>query len=186
MRMKANESNLAARLGMSVHVSPLRFKLKRLRGRHESATAECIEDWLVDVANARGARVVCRAEPPDTDFSPPTETELANEELIVAICQLQCRDRPQMLRLAAQLISQQAATPERLVLTAERERVSPILAELARQALHVEPAHALWRHLLDKFAHTVRLRDTLLHWTRLAEPIPANGRLSAGGWRLVA
>lgn len=177
---------MAQRLGTTVHCSPLRFRLARLRERHPAATAGCLEDWLVDVANARGARVVCRLERPDPDFSPPSDQELPNEELIVGICQLQALDRPQMLRLAAQLISRRAAVPERLALAAERERAGRVLAELARQALRVDPEHALWRYLAERFGRMPPLRDTLLHWTRLAEPVPGAGHVNAASWRLVA
>lgn len=160
--------------------------LQRLRQEFPSATAECLEDWLVDVANARGARVVVRPTPAPAEFSPPPAGVLSNEELVVGICQLQCLDRPQMLRLAAQLISRGAVEEARLCLVARQERVGRVLVELARQALRVAPQHALWRRLLEEFGDEPPLRDTLLHWTRLAEPIMAAGRGHTGEWKLVA
>ena len=52
-------------------------------------------------------------------------------------------DRPQMLRLAAQLISRGAVDFEELAAVAVRERVGFILAELARNACRVDPEHVI-------------------------------------------
>jgi hypothetical protein len=176
---------LAQRLGTTVHVSPLRFRLERLRAAWPSATAACLEDWLVDVANARGVRVVERPGAP-ADFTAPPADTLSAEDLVVAICQLQCLDRPQMVRLAAQLISRAAVDVPRLALVARRERVERVLAALADAALRVAPTHPTWRALAALFRDAAPLRDVILHWTRLAEPIMIPGRPNAAGWRLVA
>ncbi len=183
--MNADGHTLAARLGTTVHVSPLRFKLARLQSAYPSASAHCVEDWLVDVANHRGARVVCRPNAP-AEFCPPPTTELSNEELVVAICQLQCLDRPQMLRLAAQLITREAVCVEQLALVARRERAERVLAELAHLALRVQPDHQAWGAIERRFRNAKPLRDVLLHWTRLAEPVMEPGRPNAAGWKLVA
>jgi len=184
--MMETGSRLANRLGMTYHVSALRFKLKSLASAFPSENADCLEDWLVDVGNARGARIVTRFPSSSSTFTPPTKEELPNEELVAGICQLQCLDRPQMLRLAAQLISRRAVDPEKLCLVARRERIEPVLAELARQALRVEPDHDLWRAVQRAFPDAHPLREPLLHWTRLAEPVMKDGRYNAAGWRLVA
>lgn len=184
--MRTAEQLLAQRLGTTVHVSPLCMKLKRLRREYPSPSAASREDWLVDVANERGARIVCREErPSDASINVP-RTELNDEELVVGICLLQNADRPQMLRLAAQLISRQALNLQQLCHCAERERVGIVLAELARQALKVDAEHAAWRAIAERFARARPPRDTLLHWTRLSEPVMKNGRCNAREWRLVA
>jgi hypothetical protein len=177
---------LARRLGTTVHESVLRRKLLRLSRAFPSPDAGCLEDWLVDVANARGARVVVRTSPPSPAFVAPPASTLANEDLVVGICHLQGLDRPQMLRLAAQLISRGAVDVRRLQLAARRERVGRVLAELARQALRVDPAHIVWRSLFEAFGELPRLREPLLHWSRLAEPVMRDGRINAACWRLVA
>jgi hypothetical protein len=177
---------LADRLGKTAHVSPLRFKLRTLQAAHCSSTSTGLEDWLIDVANSRGARIVFR-EAADADHAmdiPPEQ--LSNEELVVAICQLQCEDRPQMLRLAAQLISRMAVDLRSLCRVAERERVGPVLAALADLALKVEPGHKAWQAIRGRFADERPLRDVLLHWTRVAEPVMTDGRCNARAWRLVA
>jgi hypothetical protein len=183
--MNSKGSTLADRLGMTVHVSVLRLKLEQLQADYPSPTASCVEDWLIDLANARGARIVMR--PVATGpFAPPATDVLSNEELVVGICQLQCLDRPQMLRLAAQLISRGAVDLRCLCHLARQERVTRILADLARQALRVDPQHPAWQTLNETFGGEPRLRDTLLHWTRLAEPLMQNGRCNAAAWKLVA
>ena len=160
--------------------------LQRVAAQFPAEHAECLEDWLVDLANARGARIVNRSIDRQHQYIPPTEQLVTNEELVVGICQLQCLDRPQMLRLAAQLISRNAVQLSRLKLLAEQERIGPILAELAKQALRVEPTHPLWRKIQETFHDEQPLKEPLLHWTRLAEPVMQNGRCNAKHWRLVA
>lgn len=178
-------TTLADRLGKTVHVSPLRFKLRRLAAEFPSTTATCLEQWLIDVANARGARIVRRPDPPGR-FDPPGDAELSNSELIVALCQLQCMDQPQILRLAAQLISRGAFDGSDLRRVAVRERVEPVLQELSRLALHVEPKHPQWLAVGAMFRPTLPLREPLLHWSRLAQAAPPDGRCNAGVWKLVA
>lgn len=184
--MRSDEHVLARRLGTTLHVSSLRMKLERLRDRFPSPSAECIEDWLVDVANERGARIVFRENRPVVASVGVPQALLSDEELIVAICQLQNLDRPQMLRLAAQFISRHAVNLQRLCHIAEQERIGIVLAELARQALKVDGNHATWLVIAKRFAHERPTRDTLLHWTRLAEPVMRNGRCDAQRWELVA
>lgn len=180
--VRVSESTLATRLGCTVHVSPLRMKLCRLfRAGH--GNAHVLEDWLVDVANARGARIVTRSS---DSILLPGESVLSNEELVVGILLPQNLDRPQMLRLAAQLISREAVQFRELRLLAMQERIERILAELARQALRVAPDHVLWRKLDAAFGNQKPLRSPLLHYTRMAEPVPMDGRVNAKRWSLVA
>jgi hypothetical protein len=137
-------------------------------------------------ANERGARVVFREQRPVAASVGVPRSQFSDEELIVAICQLQNLDRPQMLRLAAQFISRHAVNLKRLCHIAELERVGIVLAELARQALKVDGDHATWLVIAKRFVHERPTRDTLLHWTRLAEPVMKDGRCDAQRWVLVA
>jgi len=173
-------------MGKTVHVSPLRYKLKRLLREHRGSSGGALEDFLVRVANARGARVVIGTPEKGSAAFVPSESALSNEELVVAICQLNCLDRPQMLRLAAQLVSRNQLDLRKLVRLVTMERAEPVLAEMSRQALKIAPQHAAWRVIHDRFGHFPPLRDKLLHWTRLAEPVMEHGRPNASGWRLVA
>jgi hypothetical protein len=177
---------LAQRLGKTVHISALRIKLQRLAAQFPAEGAECLEDWLIDLANARGARIVVRNTEAKSTFIAPDENLVTNAELVTGICQLQCLDRPQMLRLAAQFISRGAVNIKHLKRLAEQERIGPILAELSKQALKVDPEHHVWRMLHDAFQKERPLKGPLLHWTRLAEPVMQNGRCNAERWELVA
>ena len=184
--MNQRRKTLAARLGMPTHISVLRIKLGTLERQYPSNGVECIEDWLVDVANTRGAYIIYRKAANDPAFISPPEKEFSNEELVVALCQLQCLDRPQILRLAAQLISRKVVNADRLKLIIRRERAGVIIGELARQALHVDPEHELWRELFETFGREGGLAEPILHWTRLAEPVMRKGRYNASAWRLVS
>jgi hypothetical protein len=175
---------LARRLGRACHVSPLRMKLIRLWKRNPGS-AEVLEDWLVDFANSRGARIVTRSEPANVPDS-PTLDELTNEELVVGLLLPQNRDRPQMLRLAAQLISRKVVDFDELIWLATRERVGFVLAELARQACKVEPSHSLWRKIGERFATEKPPKSPLTHYTRLAQPVMKDGRLNVEKWVLVS
>ena len=171
---------------MTRHASPLRFRLESLRRAYPCGHASCLEDWLVATANARRARVVTPARESVTGTAAPPRGVLNDEDLVVAMCQLNCLDRPQMLRLAAQLVSRGRLDLQRLRRVAIRERAEPVLAELSRQALKVAPDHAAWRSIHDGFRDQPALREPLLHWTRLAEPVMARGKPNAVAWRLVA
>ena len=177
---------LAMRLGVTVHVSPLRIRLAAWARRYPSPDAACLEDWLLDVANRRGARIVVREHADSFEFAPPPPAELLNEDLVAAICQLQGADRPQLLRLAAQLISRQILDMTALRRVAVRERVGAVLRAMAQEALRVDPNHHDWKFLAEAFGAEPQLRDVVMHWSRLSEPVMANGRCNAASWRLVA
>jgi hypothetical protein len=144
-----------------------------------------LEQWLIDVANQRGARSVRRPAPP-SNFTAPGDAVLSGAELIVALCQLQCLDQPHILRVAAQLISRGAFDATQLRRIAVMERVEPILQGLSRLALHVDPASQYWRTVGGMFAPTGSLREPLLHWSRLAQPVMQNGHCNAASWELLA
>ena len=144
-----------------------------------------LEDWLVDLANSRGARIVTR-EPSENFVNRLDLNQLTNEELVVGLLLPQNRDRPQMLRLAAQLISRKAVAFRELVWLATCERIEFVLAELARQACKVEPRHSLWRRILRKFESERSPVSPLAHYTRLAQPVMRNGRVNAEKWVLVS
>lgn len=186
MTSPRHPATLGERQGRTVSVSPMWFRLEALRQRYPCSSTSCLEDWLIRVANARGATVVVPNAPPDRAFLPPSPKDLPNTDLIVALCHLRCEDRPQMLRLAAQLISRNTVDLNRLQNLARRERTESVLAGLARLALHVDPAHDVWRAVLNAFASAPTLREPLLHWTRLATPVMANGRIHGGEWKLTA
>lgn len=174
---------LGERLGLTRHESPLRHRVRRLMraGADRDMTEE---DWLAGVAYHRGLRVVF---PPDEILRvvrDPGADLFPDEELVTAICLLPSRDQPQILRLAAQRISRGGLDLERLARLTRMERTEPVLRELCAQALKVEPNHPEWRALHALLPETPPLREPLVHWTRLAEPIMNYPRLKVSGWRL--
>jgi hypothetical protein len=119
------------------------------------------------------------------DFAVP-ESELSNEELVVALMLPCLADEPPMLRLAAQITSRRLVDGTQLLLVARREGALRVLANLAAQALRVAPDHQLWRHIAAATTQERPLPENVIHWTRLAEPVmPARG-VHDGKWRLVA
>lgn len=176
---------LADRLGLTVHRSLLERRLQRLMRAYPSSQSESPEDWLMDVAHARGAHVVRRMEADVQGFLAPPPDIFANEDLVIAICELQRADQPQLLRLAAQLVSRGAVNVQRLLLLARRERADVILGELARQALRVEPEHAVWRRIAAEFPLRRPFRSPVVHWQRLAWPVMGHRCANAQKWELV-
>lgn len=181
--MMNGQMTLARRMGKTTHCSPLRFKLESLYRQADYASFQYLEDWLIALANHRGARVVVSPCPPANPLRFPSRRELGDEELVVALCQLNALDRPQMLRLAAQLISRAQLDLERIRRLAVLERAEPVLAELSRQALKVDARHPAWKAIHTWFGQRFSLPQPVLHWTRLAEPSLRMGR--AHGWNLV-
>ena len=180
------QPTLGDRLGLTVHVSAFRMRVESLAKRFPSSTAACLDDWLLDVANCRGARIIIREPPAPADFMPPPKDIFTQEELVVAICMLQGLDRPQLLRLAAQIISRNEFNLVALARVATRERVGPVLNAMAKEAIKVAPEHPAWSFLARTFAGAAYPHDVVMHWTRLAQPIMSNGRVNAASWRLVA
>ncbi|MEI6167393.1 MAG: hypothetical protein WCS52_09375 [bacterium] len=186
MASVVKQHTLGDRLGLTVHVSAFRMRVESLMKRYPSSTAVFLDDWLLDVANSRGARIIVREPAAPDDFLPPPAEVFTQEELVVAICMLQGLDRPQLLRLAAQLISRNELNLKFFTRLAVRERVGPVLNALAKEALKVVPDHPAWSLLANIFAGAAHPHDVVMHWTRLAQPVMANGRVNAAAWRLVA
>lgn len=181
-----NAGRLADRLGLTVHQSLLERRLKKLMRAYPPGKSPSTEEWLMDVAHARGASVVCRNDEDPANIIAPSPQVFPNEELVVAICQLHREDQPQRLRLAAQLISRGAVNVRRLILLARRERTEIVLGELAHQALKVEPGHEVWRQIAAAFPPRRALRSPIVHWQRLAWPVMTKGRrVNAQRWELV-
>ncbi|MFA6569000.1 MAG: hypothetical protein WCS96_12380 [Victivallales bacterium] len=178
-------NTLGKRLGLTVHISILDHKVRTLFSAYPSNTAAVVEDWLLDVANDRGARIVQRDNPPDEHFISPSKSEFSNEELIAAICLTQRLDRPQLLRLAAQFITRGDIDVQCLVRLARRERVEIILGEMAKQALKVDCNHPVWRRISEEFPSKKKICSPVIHWQRLAWPVMTSKGYNAEKWRLV-
>ena len=182
--MQQRPTTLAHRLGITENVSPLLMKVRLLMRESPEWNDREAGDWLLSLANARKCNVVVPTEVLPGLADPGLE-RFSNEELATAILSPSLPDRPQLLRLAAQLISRRVVQLDVLLWRTRLERTGRVLAALSVQALRVEPGHELWRRLNEALKNEPPLRDSLLHWTRLAEPIPSL-RLISEGWKLVA
>ena len=89
---RAYGETLACRLGVTAHCSPLEMQLVRLSQKYPLKDAECLENWLMAVAHARGARVARRVFQMEDPV--PSSNELSNEEVVVGICLPSLADRP--------------------------------------------------------------------------------------------
>ncbi len=184
--MSATEATLAGRMGVSVHQSPLRFKIQRWLEPARERSRITPEEWLVELANRRGATVVFRQQEAPMGIRWPDPDEFSDEELVVALSQLNRVDQPQLLRLPAQLISRGRLDLDLLLRLARMERAARTLKELATQALKVEPNHPAWRRIAEAFSGEKPFAEPLIHWSRLAEPLFAAGKANPIGWKLVA
>lgn len=179
-------SRLGDRLGLNSHVSPLGYKVAKLMERYPLPGCDSIEEWLMAVAFFRGFRIVRLPRQFNERAVIPALDDLSNEELAVALCQSERRDEPQMLRLPAQMISRKVINVREIILVARRERVTRILAELARQAVMVEPDHELWKAIHKQLGKEPAFSQPVVHWSRIAEPVMKNGRFNAEKWVLVS
>lgn len=175
---------LAQRLGITAPASVLLWKLRRLRQAHPVADAGDLESWLVELAHSRGFHAIQR-RPVPLPLSISLDM-LSNEELIVALLHPALRDEPQLMRPAAQIISRGEVNTAKVITVANRESVSRILANLATQALKASPSHPEWNAISDCLKTTAPLRENVIHWTRLAEPVMKVRGPHNGEWRLVA
>ena len=169
---------------MTAPLTPLKMKVLSLKDESSAWRSQGVEGWLLALANARGYRVVV----PSIDLPPiadPGMHRLTNEELVCAILSPSLLDRPQMLRLAAQAVSRGDVDVDALLRLTKLERAGRVLRAMAESALRIEPDHPGWKQLHETLRDEPPLRDVLIHWTRLAEPIPSRG-LVAKGWKLVA
>lgn len=180
---EAVSGHLANRLGLTYHRSPLLMRVRRLLQGFPTGADEPL-GWLLDVANGRGLRIVSRSGFDGTAEIPGAEV-FPDEELAVALCLLEHPDELQPLRVTAQMISAARLNRARLERLIICERVQPVLADMARQALKVAPDHADWNWILQVCGPPPQSRP-LLHWTRLAEPVPGTLPVASGRWRLVA
>jgi len=175
---------MAQRLGITAPASGLLWKLRRLRREHPVEEAQDLESWLVELAHSRGFHVLQRR--PIAWPETISVGNLSNEELAIAFIHPALRDEPQLLRPAAQMISRGAIDLPKLLLLSKRECASRILANLAIQALKAAPSHPGWIAISKELQPAAPLRENVIHWTRLAEPVMKPRGPHNGEWRLVA
>ncbi|HMP90063.1 MAG TPA: hypothetical protein PJ991_07670 [Kiritimatiellia bacterium] len=182
---ESKKRRLADRLGTTCHVSPLRMKIRRLMGCYPAHQATVPEDWLVDVAISRGVKHFVRDAAEGAVFLAPPQEEFSDEELVVGLCQTVALDRPQMVRMAGQIITRNKLDLEKFQRLIEMERVEVVVAELARAALRCDSDHPLWRTLWESYQRYAGVRSPVIHWSRLAEPMLGKNH-QIQGWKLAS
>lgn len=147
------------------------MKVGRLIKAYPIADASCPEDWLLDIANARGCKSITRHPSKITEpvVAPPVSL-FSNAELTAALCHPQNKDRPQWFRAAAELITSGQVDPRDLQVIAKKERLIDLFVALAEPALRAFPRDSNWEQI-QGFAdcRTRPLKDSLVHWSRLAK-----------------
>ncbi len=181
MTFNRDTASLAQRMGITAPCSPLLMRVATLARR---AGMDSPQDWLLAVANARGYRIVTPVASMRAGSPLEAEGLISNEELAVVLLHPMLPDRPQLLRLPAQIISRGVNVPQ-LLRISRMEGTNRLLLALARLALRVDAGHAEWGAIAVGLEGVSPLRVPLLHWTRLAEPVPS-ARMVAEGWKLVA
>jgi hypothetical protein len=151
------------------------MKLRRMAGGTIAAS-------LVNEANRRGYTAVLGCSAVQASLL----ENLSLEELAISFLLPGMADEPQTLRLAAQIISRGAINVTTLLQLSEREGALRTLAALCTQALSISPEHEVWGAIAARCASQKPLRENLIHWTRLAEPVMRPRGPHSGEWRLVA
>lgn len=132
------EPTLGAKLGMTVHLSPLLQKARRLGlGSKELQT----------LAVQRG----CRHYRDGTEPREPlvSTEDFSNEELGIALLSPALRYEPHGLRCGAAMLGADGNDPVRLARMAVMERCVPSVRHVAQCGKHFEPDNRFWSRLLD-------------------------------------
>ena len=77
-------------------------------------------------------------------------------------------------------------SPIRYLICVGEQRTESVLLELLIQALKADPEHPSWTRIRRAFRHAGPLKEPLLHWTRIAQPVMKHGRVNAERWELVS
>ncbi len=138
-------STLAHRLGTTTHLSPLLQKARRLGVRAP-------ED-LERIALERGLRYFgCAAPPVDGNGTAPVPQpeQFPNEELAIALMSPSLPYSLNRLRMAAAMLGADGISAGKILRLARMERCETVVRHIAECAAAVEPAHRLWRALLQE------------------------------------
>ena len=147
---------LAAKLGMTTHLSPLLRKAQRLG---------LDADGLERLAISRGCDYY---GPGDPQPAPPvTRGRFSDTELAMALLNPALRYHPQTLRLGAAMVSAEGNHPDDLAHLAKLERCESLLRYIAECGHKFEPQNPFWADLLGRLPPTPSPRsDVVPHPTR--------------------
>ncbi len=149
-------ATLAARLGTTVHLSPLLRKARRL-----GLAARDLEILAVQ----RGCRHYSDGTEPDQPLV--EEPEFSNEELAIALLSPALRYDPYSLRCGAAMLGAHGNNPNRLARLAAMERAVATVRYVAEAGREFEPQNTFWQALLEALPSGAPVRaGALPHPTR--------------------
>lgn len=147
---------LAAKLGMTTHLSPLLQKARRLG----LGPAE-----LEVLAVQRGCVHYSSGSEPEQPLA--SEREFTNEELALALLSTALRYEPHSIRCGAAMLGAEGNDPRRLARMAVMERSVVPVRHVAEAGRRFEPENSFWRDLLESLPHTPPPKSGVLpHPTR--------------------
>ncbi len=128
---------LAAKLGMTTHMSGLLIKARRL-----GLDAEALERLAIQ----RGCDYYGGSEP----LPPATVTQehFSDAELAMALLNPALRYHPQTIRLGAAMLGSVRNTPEEIARLAKYERSESLVRYVAEAGRRFEPQNEFWERLL--------------------------------------
>ncbi len=89
------------------------------------------------------------------------ESEVPNESLAALMLSASQPYNPRLIRAGAQLISDPAITPKKLLFEAAKERALPQLAYIARCGQKTEPDNPFWNRLIREIEANPRNRKSI-------------------------
>ena len=150
--------NISLKRGL--HESPLLRKIEKAVGK--SPALPCLKRLAVERGCLHYENTL---EEPDE--VPVQFKSLTNEELGVALCLDHFDYDPINIRIAAEVISSNGVSPEKVALLAVKERCQAVVAHIAQCGQKVEPNNPFWKRLLDALrSKTSVISKHLSHWSR--------------------
>lgn len=148
---------LAARLGLTAHISPLLEKARTLG----LATPEALSHLAVQ----RGCRHYWHEGVPKGELA--SREQFSDEELAIALLNVALPFDPHAIRCGAAMVSAEGNAPRSLARLAKVERSEPVLRYVAECGRKYEPENAFWTELLALLPVTPHPPDGALpHPTR--------------------
>jgi len=170
-------NTLAARLGMTTHVSTLLHKARRL--------GLVTPDDLSNLAAQRGCRHYWHDGVPEGELA--TREQFSDEELAMALLNVALPFDPHAIRCGAAMVGAEGNSPKSLAWLAKLERSEQVLRYVAECGKKFEPENPFWTELLALLPVTPAPKEGALpHPTRFVAMtgfIPGVGRKLVTEWQ---
>lgn len=179
----AETMTLAHRIGVSVHLSPLLQKARKL-GVRDSRDLESI-------ALSRGLRYFGLPGNPqseggvDSALAAADRSLFTDEELAIALINPAAPYSLTRIRMAAAIIAAEGVSAVQIVRLARQERCESVVGYIARCGNTVEPENPFWQSLLRNLPDSPSMEvDVLPHISRFVafSGINRNGKQNSMRW----